>query len=183
MSVAYDDYLDRHLANVVDSFRWLKDKLGDEIGDDIFDAAEWNVVYGHDSSKYSEEEYDQYDAYFYGSNPTHKVKEDFDYAWLNHIHNNKHHWQYWVLINDDKSLGTKALEMPKEYVIEMICDWWSFSRKAGDLYEIFDWYDKHKDYMVLHKNTKKYVNDILGMIKKELDKEKEELKEDKESEV
>ena len=60
--------------------------------------------------------------------------------------------------------------MPENYVIEMICDWWSFSFKTGNLYEIFDWYEKHKG-MVLHEKTRKLVEDTLNKIKKVLDAE------------
>ena len=56
--------------------------------------------------------------------------------------------------------------MPLEYVIEMICDWWSFSFKTGNLYEIFDWYK-----MILHEKTKKFVEETLDKIKKVLDDE------------
>ena len=58
--------------------------------------------------------------------------------------------------------------MPEEYVVEMICDWWSFSHKSGNLEEIFDWYKSHKSNMIMHKNTKAMVEDILDKIKKEL---------------
>jgi hypothetical protein len=127
-------------------------------------------INAHDLSKYTEEEYDPYDNYFYG-NKTEKVKREFDYAWLNHIHQNPHHWQYWVLINDED--GTKALEMPENYVVEMVSDWWAFSHKSGNLYEIFDWYKKNKKRQILHENTRKLVEEILDKIKEGLDKEAE----------
>lgn len=60
--------------------------------------------------------------------------------------------------------------MPYQYVIEMICDWWSFSFNSDNLYEIFDWYEKHKG-MVLHEKTRALVEDILSRIKVELEKE------------
>lgn len=62
-----------------------------------------------------------------------------------------------------------CIEMPYKYVIEMICDWWSFSWSTGNLYEIFNWYEDHKKTMQLHKNTRKLVEDILSQIKKKLD--------------
>ena len=55
----------------------------------------------------------------------------------------------------------------------MISDWWSFSFKTGDLKEIFNWYDSHKKNMILHKNTRKLVEDILTKIKKILNEEAE----------
>lgn len=51
--------------------------------------------------------------------------------------------------------------MPENYILEMICDWWAFSWQNENLYEIFDWYDKHKDHMDLSNNTRKTVEDIL----------------------
>lgn len=90
-----------------------------------------------------------------------------------HIHRNPHHWQHWVLIHDDEP--AEYLDMPYEYIIEMICDWWSFSHKVGKLTEIFDWYKKHKD-MQLSDKTRKTVEDILDKIKnkiEELEKEAE----------
>ena len=61
--------------------------------------------------------------------------------------------------------------MPKNYVIEMISDWWAFSHKSGNLYEIFEWYKSHKKTMILNEKTRKLVEDTLDKIKKELDKE------------
>ena len=124
-------------------------------------------VLEHDLSKYSAEEYQAYDDYFYGKKNK-ETERAFNYAWLSHIHHNPHHWQYWVLKHDDEP--EEALEMPEQYVIEMICDWWSFSFKTGNLYEIFDWYEKHKG-MVLHEKTRKLVEDTLNKIKKVLDAE------------
>jgi hypothetical protein len=103
--------------------------------------------------------------YFYGD----KDEDKFNQAWLHHIHNNEHHWQYWVLIMDDGDTGEKgkvvALEMPKVYVWEMVADWWSFSWRSGKLTEIFDWYDSHKGGIILHENTRKLVEDILAEIR------------------
>lgn len=59
--------------------------------------------------------------------------------------------------------------MPIEYILEMICDWWSFSWSKDRLYEIFDWYDGHKKYIKLSKNTRKTVEDILDKIHRKLD--------------
>jgi hypothetical protein len=73
-----------------------------------------------------------------------------------------------VLIEDDGYEKFKALEMPYNYIIEMICDWWSFSWKKGDLTEIFEWYDKHRDRMKLGRNTRRTVEDILAEIKLKL---------------
>lgn len=54
--------------------------------------------------------------------------------------------------------------MPDNYIIEMICDWWSFSWDKGKLDEIFDWYEEHKGYMKLSYSTREKVEDILERI-------------------
>ena len=73
------------------------------------------------------------------------------------------------MINDDPKEGTICLDMPYNYIIEMICDWWSFSFKTGDLTEIFNWYDSHKDHIKLSDNTRKTVHDILSRIKEKVE--------------
>ena len=168
MSYLYNAYLDEHVSNVTKGFNWLHEHIPDIIYDEYTGSVLCNC---HDNSKYSSIEYDAYDEYFYGNNRSSKVVNDFNRAWLHHIHDNPHHWQHWVLVNDDPKKGSIALEMDRKYVIEMICDWWSFSWKTGNLYEIFDWYEKHKDYMILHKNTRKLVEDILNKIREKLDSE------------
>ena len=81
---------------------------------------------------------------------------------------NPHHWQYWVLINDEPKEGTILIEMPYPYIIEMICDWWAFSWIKGDLSEMFAWYKDHADYIKMHNNTRSIVEEILEMIRTKL---------------
>ena len=164
MSQQYDEYLREHISNVNKAWWWMEDHgiIPPHM------AYEGGYIIDHDKSKYDDEEYEAYDDYFYGKEGQDEddikvIDNAFDYAWLHHIHHNPHHWQYWVLVNDDD--GTKALEMPHSYVYEMIADWWSFSWKNGNLKEIFDWYDKHKDKMILHPVTKTLVEEALNKIK------------------
>ena len=171
MSNQYDEYLNNHIMDVNRAFSWLRTNLPEVVDPN---GGFTTILYlgRHDESKYSYEEYDAYDAYFYGKKNK-EVKEDFNYAWLHHIHENPHHWQHWVLVNDDPEEGTIALDIPYKYAIEMICDWWSFSWKTGNLYEIFDWYENHKKRMILSKNTRELVEQILGQIKEKLDEQKD----------
>lgn len=171
MSIEYDIYINQHVQNVLNAAEWLRRNV--DLDTPPMIDGHRTGLFNHDQSKWEKEEYDAYDAYFYGGRKTKEVKETFNYAWLHHIHNNPHHWQYWVLINDDPEDGTVALDIPYRYVIEMICDWWSFSWSDGNLYEIFDWYNKHKNRMILSKNTRELVEDILDQIKKKLDKNNE----------
>lgn len=172
MSAQYDHYLYEHKAAVATAFSWIDERMPDILLPEFYGTYEYNIKFAHDESKNDIEEYDAYDNYFYG-NRSHKVVEDFNRAWLHHIHNNPHHWQYWVLFEDDPSTGKpyKALDMPDPYIIEMICDWWSFSFRSGNLHEIFDWYDEHKKTMVLSDTTRKRVEYVLDRIRKELEPE------------
>lgn len=164
MSRQYDLYLKTHRDNVKKGYDWLATNLP-ECVDDI---ATFNIDI-HDASKDEAAEYDAYDKYFYGSKKTSDIIEAFNYAWLHHIHFNPHHWQHWVLINDEPDEGETVLEMPYHYILEMICDWWSFSWSKDDLTEIFSWYDSHKKYIKLHNNTRSIVEEILGLIKDKLE--------------
>ena len=166
MSVDYHNYLDQHLKNVYRGYEWIRDNLPEVLNGEDY---EWEIRNAHDASKYDVDEYDAYDKYFYGPSKTEEVKKNFNLAWLRHIHNNPHHWQYWVLINDDPGEGMVILDMPHNYIIEMICDWWAFSWAKGNLYEIFNWYDDHKTYMKLSDKTRKTVEDILEKLKAKLD--------------
>ena len=165
MSVQYDNYLTEHKENVAKGFRWLQENIPEVIEDGF----EWQICFNHDASKTDPEEYDAYDAYFYGNNRSYSVVQNFNKAWLRHIHNNPHHWQHWILINDEPKEGMVVIDMPYIYVVEMICDWWSFSWKKGDLNEIFGWYEDRKDYMKLSANTRRSVEYILGKMKNKLE--------------
>ena len=163
MSYQYDNYLTQHRENVKQGLIWLKGHLPD--------TAPYDMVFDHDLSKNEDDEYYAYDAYFYGGNRSAKVVHDFELAFLKHLHRNPHHWQYWVLMDDGKAEHTeKAFEMPYKYVLEMICDWWSFSWSKGDLFTIFTWYDEHKDGIKLHPKTRKTVEGVLEALKQALEK-------------
>lgn len=169
MSWMYDEYLKEHRAGVRKAWEWLAEKLRNELDDDALTKCGLHIR-THDASKNDVEEYGPYDEYFYGRNKSAAVKANFNKAWLHHIHQNPHHWQHWVLIEDDDPSGYICIEMPLDYVYEMICDWWSFSWRSGNLIEIFDWYEKHKS-MKLHPKTKAVVESILERMRLVLEEE------------
>lgn len=170
MSGFYDKYLYDHVNNVKRAGIWLMctPTITEGWSQDEIDELMANIA-DHDRSKWDGEEYEPYDNYFYGE----PDEDSFNRAWLHHIHNNPHHWQHWLLMNDDGKYREPgkvvALEMPKANVIEMVADWWSFSWQGGDLYEMFGWYESHKDCMVLHQNTREYVEWVLDEVRRALD--------------
>ena len=168
MSQSYDNYLTQHKMNVMSGYYWIKDNLPDIINACPNPIDLDRQMFDHDVSKTRPSEYHPYDAYFYGGEKTAEVVNNFNNAWLAHIHRNPHHWQYWILVHDDP-LADTLIEIPYNYILEMICDWWSFSWSKEDLYEIFNWYDQRKDYIRLNPNTRKTVEDILGQIRSKLE--------------
>ena len=166
MSIQYDQYLEQHKTNVKKGFDWFRENLPELIKGDF--NYEWQIGFNHDHSKMELDEYAAYDAYFYGNNRSYAVVQDFRRAWLMHIHRNPHHWQHWILINDDPGEGEIVMDMPYNYIIEMLCDWWAFSWNKGNLTEIFAWYDDHKKYMKLSDRTRITVESILDKLKEKL---------------
>jgi len=132
----------------------------------------------HDISKFLPSEFIPYSNFFYNKStkkgrddsgyykPTDTGNAAFDFAWLLHQKRNQHHWQWWVLPEDDG--GIKVLEMSKTSVKEMMCDWIGAGKAQGfhsppnDRYhETRIWYSKNKSNMNLHQNTRNYIEDTL----------------------
>ena len=63
---------------------------------------------------------------------------------------------------------TVYLDIPYNYILEMICDWWAFSWQKDNLNEIFNWYDEHKAYIKMSPKTRKSVEAILEKMKEKL---------------
>ena len=177
MSLAYDNYIREHRENLRKGLLWMQQNLSKDIIDGFVMEDALSNAEQHDESKYSKEEYDAYDAYFYGDKYTDvpgqrpkEVRDAFDYAWLHHIHENPHHWQHWVLLEDDPNIGSfgKVLEMPLVYIYEMIADWWTFSWRNNNLMEVFSWYESHIDTIKLGIRTRMIVERILDQMYKVL---------------
>ncbi len=138
----------------------------------------WRAVV-HDFSKFRPDEWFPYVEYFYGEKYTNEqrhqcfnvtgcllpteasVNEAFDKAWLLHQNRNSHHWQFWVLKNDDGS--TVPLEMPKRDMLEMLSDWDGAGRAITGRYDTANWYLKNREKMALHPKTRTEVEQNLGI--------------------
>lgn len=114
----------------------------------------------HDLSKFLPSEFIPYAKSFYGDysdDERKQIKESFDVAWNHHQKRNKHHWQYWVLMND--SDGTYALPMPECYIREMVSDWIGAGQAYGNPDTMW-WYEKNKDKQIMHEFTR-YTTETL----------------------
>jgi hypothetical protein len=85
----------------------------------------------------------------------------FDRAWLLHQKRNPHHWQYWVLIQDDEP--TLALLMPAKYACEMVADWRGAGLAQGKD-DLQAWYEAHKGKIVIHNVTRHTVEKLIEML-------------------
>jgi len=88
-----------------------------------------------------------------------RIKTNFKCARDKHFRRNRHHWKHWVL---DEQVRL-ALEMPDEYLIEMICDWKAIGIVKGDSARGFYEKDSHK--IILGSRTKSKLETILGINK------------------
>lgn len=133
----------------------------------------------HDWSKFLPDEFIPYSNFFYGEKavprrdstgyykPTDTGDEAFDFAWLLHQKRNKHHWQWWVLPEDDG--GLKVLPIPQKYLTEMVCDWIGagkaqghFSPPSDPYLETRNWYGANKNKMKLEEKTRRTVEKIIN---------------------
>ena len=155
----YRQYISEHVANVKKALSNNYDKLIKLFPDADFDKLKHEIKY-HDNSKTSAYEFNAYRKRFFPEDGEEYNPDEFEKAWLHHIHSNPHHWNYWVLADRDKGESNfKALEMPDEYLIEMILDWTAMGYKFGD--SALSYYNKVKDTIVLHPDTRKKLEVAL----------------------
>jgi hypothetical protein len=133
----------------------------------------WQAVI-HDLSKFEPVEWFPYVHAFYnpdgskrvtktdsGTLDSNKVAADFSAAWNHHQKVNPHHWQYWVLINDED--GMVPLEMPAVFVLEMLADWDGAGRAITGKSDPAGWYRKNGYKMILHDKTRLLVSQLLHL--------------------
>ena len=129
----------------------------------------------HDWSKFRPSEFIPYARYFYGEYPSVKeiygdarfhislfqedIEQRFDKAWLLHIHRNKHHWQYWILQEDDGP--KKLIPIPPKYLLEMIADWRGAGKAINGKDNTLEWYEQNKDIIQLRKINRIFVEQNL----------------------
>lgn len=135
----------------------------------------------HDWSKLLPSEWRPYARHFYGRPPAlnpmyfgHAARGQaveewraetaaaFDRAWLLHQHRQPHHFQHWILRQDDGA--TKILPMPEVYAREMVADWMGAGRAITGRWEAVAWYAANQPWISLHPDTREYVEALLGIM-------------------
>lgn len=135
----------------------------------------------HDLSKFIPSEWNAYAEYFYGDLRStewfdlyarysgvpelapwgESIEDRFNLAWLLHQHRNPHHWQYWLLKQDDGGPHI-ILPMPEQYRTEMLCDWIGAGKAMGKP-DTKAWYLANRDNIVLHSTTEEWIERELGV--------------------
>jgi hypothetical protein len=127
----------------------------------------WRLVV-HDWSKLLPIEWFPYVQNFYGEELSSLPRYEqarrerqarFDKAWLHHQHRNPHHWQHWLLREDDGPL--KALPMPEHFIREMVADWMGAGRAITGRWAVREWYAQNSERMDLHPRTRERVEELM----------------------
>ena len=140
----YASYVARH--------KWFVFRAGLKVG-----APLWRLIV-HDWSKLTPAEWGPYVRAFYAE---HRSRPgEFDRAWLHHQHRNPHHWQHWLLQEDDGDL--KALPMPEGLVREMVADWMGAGRAITGRWDVASWYAANVLKIRLHPDARRLAESLMG---------------------
>lgn len=119
----------------------------------------------HDLSKYSPTELKTGFKYYQGYRSpidAQKEAEGLSESWLHHKGRNRHHWEYWI---DNGPHGVHPVEMPFNYVCEMLCD----RIAASMIYQkenyrddsAWQYYKKSRDHIMMAPRTRKELEFLL----------------------
>ena len=123
----------------------------------------------HDLSKYSITEL-KIAKYYDGKRSPHAVCRDklgYSPSWMHHYHINKHHWQFWLDMEDypDKVIPVK---MPYKYVVESFCDMvgaskaYNQSNWTPDM--VWDyWIKSCKGKRLMHEDSESLLENLLKL--------------------
>jgi len=156
------NYVIEHRKNVMRAFNLLKPNLMSffELDKSDLDTVSRHIE-EHDLSKFEPEELIPYANFFWGTKDD-KVVEEFKIAVKLHKSRNLHHPEYWM------NAKGESYNMPLIYVIEMICDWWSFGLMQNTPAEIFDFYETNKAKYQFPDTITAIVEKLLTIIRQSI---------------
>lgn len=154
----YLNYINGHIMNIRTAYIKYSEKLCKALN--ISERELMCNVTIHDQSKYFEEEFEGYRQYFYPCSNEKKDEKIFNDAWEHHYNINKHHPEFWV-----NEYTNEPEDMPIIYIAEMLLDWEAMSMKFGD--NTYEYYMKNRDKKPFSDNTKKIIDSVIDIFKKE----------------
>ena len=157
-----NNYVINHRNNVKKAFNILKPKL---IGFQELDKLSIDTISQHieehDLSKFKPEESLPYARFFWGIKSD-NVIEEFKIATKLHKSRNLHHPEYWMNENGETN------EMPLIYIVEMVCDWWSFGLMQKKPDEIFDFYANNKEKYKFSYELTEIIESLLTLVQQSI---------------
>ena len=160
----YLEYLEGHIGNVKEAFDILCKLDIPFINENKNELL--SIVSSHDESKYEEPEWSAYLHHFYPTCDEDSLKtEEFEEACRCHIHNNPHHWDYWV--EDGKLIDDIDEHEYKLYTVERLCDHMAMSIQNNN--KPADWYYANKDHIIMPDYGYEFYEDMLAKIPEDYD--------------
>ncbi len=120
----------------------------------------WIAVF-HDWDKFLPSMWLPYARAHYAPNgtPCFAPSNAFNQAKMVHQHRNKHHWQFWVFINDCGEI--ECLPIPDVYRREMLADWRGAGKSLGKP-DLLGWYGACRETMLFHSETRAWLETQIG---------------------
>lgn len=177
---AYTEYVDDHCRRVLDAYYKYGKKILEIMGNPSLDEDLLRRCVNHDKSKFDPVEFLGYRMHYNPEPGEDKDKADkmWDKAWLHHENMNSHHPEYWMQrdVNEERKddntpilVISRAIEMDRIDVAEMLCDWIACGTKFHS--NPAKWMAKQDLYYqkIMHPTTyalvKKIVKEIWGEAK------------------
>lgn len=119
----------------------------------------------HDISRLRPSEFLPYlaSAPYSKDNKPASIANAFEFAWNDHQHRNKHHWEYWVHF-DYHDHSMRILPMPDRYRREMLADWRGAARAKRSKMTVWEWYTVNQSRMLLHPQTRTWIEQQLNPV-------------------
>lgn len=116
----------------------------------------------HDATKFLPAEFFPYACYYFSGRPIGADDQQrYNLAWLYHQKRNKHHQQFWFMVTGDRQL--LFFPMPDEYRKEMVSDWRGAALAKRSAKNAREWYLERRDKILLHPETRAWVERELGI--------------------
>lgn len=173
----YTEYIENHISNVVRVFILFGEELYDYVMENRPIHNKYSISFGklreninnHDSSKFSEAEFEPYRAKFYpyyDDQNRDNVEEEFDKAWEHHYTHNRHHPEFWVLKMGGKE---EIIPMSDDAFIEMICDWVAMSMNFKE--STYEWWmnNREKKSKYFKDEDLKFIDQVMIKFKSKFD--------------
>ena len=85
-----------------------------------------------------------------------------DRAWFIHKRLSKHHWQYWVMPDEDIPGRLVISEMPMRYRKEMLADWRGAASAMGN--DVNKWYKKFRSNLIMGPKTRAWIDERMNYV-------------------